>query len=424
MKSTSGPKMSEPLYCALAFNSISFGAHGGSRPCCAVDTYHWSETKNKLNDYDNDLLTWFNNEDMVKLRQDMLDGKWNPICNLCKIREDVGQASTRQIFNQTLSEVEQRTGKDWHETTAEIDNLDNIFLLDITVGNKCNSACLMCNSSASSLWLKEQTEINGGVPPWKLDAMWFDENNAPGLADKLPNLTAVQFVGGEPTINDDHVALLERIIEQGRSKDISLGYVTNLTNISKDLTDLWHNFGTKHITISVDGVGKVNEYQRYPFTWEKVTQQLENIKNITNTGTFFVGLSLTVTSINILKLDEVLEWWEDQVLSNSSFQTSLPHIQCVNNPHKFDPVYMPHEMKLECENTMKRIEAMCERRGLGDKYLPAINNIRTNILEKEVFENERKFRWTQMKEFLTKLDKHRNRDIFEYLPFMRQYWDL
>ena len=416
--------MTKPLYCALAFNSISFGAHGGSRPCCAVDTYYWSETKNKLSEYDNELLPWFNNKEMVELRQDLLDGKWNPICNLCKIREDAGQASTREIFNETLSQVEERTGRDWHETTAEIDDLDNIFLLDITVGNKCNSACLMCNSSASTLWLKEQTDLNGGKPPWKLDPMWFADEHVPNLADNLPNMTAIQFVGGEPTINDDHVALLERLIEQGRAKDISLGYVTNLTNISKELTDLWHHFGTKHITISVDGVGKVNEYQRYPFSWGKVVSQLENIKNITNTGEFFVGLSLTVTSMNILSLDEVIEWWEDQVLSNSSFQSSLPHIQCVNNPAKFDPLYMPDAMKLECENTMQRIEALCERRGLGDKYAPAIQNIRTNILQKEVSAEERAEHWFAMKVFVHRLDKYRKRNIFDYLPFMEKYWDL
>lgn len=412
----------KPLYCALAFNSVSFGAHGGSRPCCAVDTYYWTERKHKLNEYQNDLKTWFNNPDLVELRQDLLDGKWNPICNLCKIREEAGQPSTREIFNNTLSQVEERTGRDWHETTAEIDNFDNIFLLDITVGNKCNSACLMCNQSASSLWAQEQVAINGPFP-YTLEEMWFAEEHVPNLVDNLPNLTALQFVGGEPTINDDHVALLERLISRGKSQDISLGYVTNLTNISKDLIELWSHFGTKHITISVDGVGKVNEYQRYPFTWEKVTSQLENIKNITNTGKFFVGLSLTVTSINILSLDETLNWWEDQVLSNDSFQKTLPHIQCVNNPAHLDPSFMPAKMKQECENTMKRIEQMCIDRGLGDKYLPVLNNIRNNVLEIEVHPEEQKYRWNQMKEYLGKLDKHRRRDIFEYLPFMREYWD-
>lgn len=411
-----------PLYCALAFNSISFGAHGGSRPCCAVDTYHWSETEHKLSDYDNELLPWFNNEKIVEVRQDLLDGKWNPVCNLCKIREDSGQSSTRQIFNHTLEQLEEKTNKDLHETTSEIENLDNIFLLDITVGNKCNSSCLMCNASASTLWLKEQTIINGGIPPYNLDAMWFDKKHVPTLVNSLPNLSAVQFVGGEPTINDDHVALLNKLIAQGKSKDISLGYVTNLTNISKELIELWSHFGTKHITISVDGVGKVNEYQRFPFSWKKVLSQLDNIKEITHTGNFFVGLSLTVTSLNILSLDETIEWWEDQVLSNDSFQRSLPHIQCVNNPANLDPIFMPEAMKQECEETLKRIQQLCVRRNLGNKYTSVIENIRTNILNKTVPEIVQKHQWMSMQDYLIKLDKHRNRNIFDYLPFMREYW--
>lgn len=414
--------MADPLYCALAFNSISFGAHGGSRPCCAVDTFHWSETDHKLADYDNELLPWFNNEKIVEVRQDLLDGKWNPVCNLCKIREDAGQSSTRQIFNYTLEQVEEKTNKDLHESKAEIDNLDNIFLLDITVGNKCNSSCLMCNASASTLWLQEQTIINGGVSPYQLDTMWFDKKHVPKLVDSLPNVSAIQFVGGEPTINSDHVVLLEKLIAQGNSKDISLGYVTNLTNISKELIDLWANFGTKHITISVDGVGKVNEYQRFPFSWKKVLSQLDNIREITHTGQFFVGLSLTVTSLNILSLDETIEWWEDQVLTNSSFQRSLPHIQCVNNPVHLDPIYMPDDMKQECEETMKRIEQLCERRNLGNKYASVVENIRTNILNTPDIGMERVRKWMQMQDYLTKLDKHRNRDIFNYLPFMRKYW--
>ena len=160
--------MSKNLYCALAFNSISFGPHGGNRPCCAVDTYFWKETSHTFPDYKNDVVKWFNNSDIVKLRQDLLDGKWNPICNLCKIREDVGQASTRQIFNNTLRDIEAKNQNWFMDTsytvdTAEVNDLSKIFLLDVTVGNKCNSACIMCNASASSLWAKEQEEINGYV---------------------------------------------------------------------------------------------------------------------------------------------------------------------------------------------------------------------------------------------------------------------
>ena len=177
------------LYCSLAFNSISFGPHGGSRPCCAVDTYFWDETKNRFPNFDNTVIKWFNNNDIVKLRQDLLNNKWNPICNLCKTREQHGQPSTRQIFNHTLSDIEVKTNRSWKNDTAIINDLSNIFLLDVTVGNKCNSACLMCNSSASSLWAKEQEDITGFS--WKgPDLNWFSEEHVPELVDNLTNLKA------------------------------------------------------------------------------------------------------------------------------------------------------------------------------------------------------------------------------------------
>jgi hypothetical protein len=85
---------------------------------------------------------------------------------------------------------------------------------------------------------------------------------------------------------------------------------------------------------------------------------------------------------------------------------------------------MPAAMKVECEETMKRIEALSERRGLGDKYASVISNIRTNIIQKEVHPEMQKHRWEQMKTYLIKLDKYRKRKIFDYLPFMEKYWDL
>jgi len=72
---------------------------------------------------------------------------------------------------------------------------------------------------------------------------------------------------------------LKRLIEQGRSKDITLGYVTNLTGVRDELLELWINCNMKHITVSIDGVGKVNEYQRY-LSRGKVVNQLEQVKSI------------------------------------------------------------------------------------------------------------------------------------------------
>ena len=414
------------LYCSLAFNSISFGPHGGSRPCCAVDTYFWKETSHQLGDYNNFLPTWFNNKEMVKLRQDMLDGKWNPICNLCKIREDVGQASTRQIFNHTLGEVEKNTGRSWRTDTAKITNFENIFLLDVTTGNKCNSACLMCNSSASSLWAKEQQDITGFA--WTSPNLnWFSEENIAPIVDQLPNLRAIQFAGGEPTINDAVTFLLKRVIDQGRSKDITLGFVTNLTGISDEMLELWDKFSSKHITISIDGVDKVNEYIRYPFTWKKVTSQLETLKKIAKkNGNYHIGLSHTITSLNLLSFGDLVKWWEETQVQDegSGILKSLPHVQCVNNPSYFNPLYAPRALKDKTAVMLDELEVYLTDKGLLDKYRPAIENIRTNVINAKVDEKLRMAHWRRMRDFIEPLDKYRSRTIFDYLPYMKEFWSF
>ena len=414
--------MAEPLYCALAFNSVSFGGHGGSRPCCAVDTLYWQESKHRLPMYDNKVVPWFNNKELVKLREDLLKGKWNSICNMCKIREEAGQESTRQIFNNTLKNLEEGTGRSWRENKSVILDLSKIFLLDVTVGNKCNSACLMCNDSASSLWKKEQEDIRG-KPFTTIDPNWFSAENVPELVDALHNLSAIQFAGGEPTINDDHVVLLKRLIEMDRAKNITLGYVTNLTGVSPELLELWKHFSNKYITISVDGVGPVNEYQRYPFTWKKVTSQIEALKEIADKeGNYQIGLSHTVTSLNIMTIDETIKWWESQVESGSGIAPWLPHVQCVNNPQYLDPVYMPREMKEEVRKSLSRLEDFIKEKNLVTKYQPVITNIKTNVLDVEVDEQVQREVWLRMQNFIEPLDKYRNRNIFDYLPYMEKYW--
>ena len=309
-----------------------------------------------------------------------------------------------------------------HVYESVLPDLSNIFLLDITVGNTCNSACLMCNASASSLWKKEQEIITGKKINW-ISPDWFTEEQIPNLIDNLPNLSAIQFLGGEPTINEPHIFLLKRLISQGRAKNITLGYVTNLTGVSDELVELWSHFSTKYITISIDGVGPVNEYIRYPFTWKKVVSQLENLKEISNQqGNYHIGLSHTVISLNLLTLDTFIDWWETQLETNSNMLKSLPHIQCVNNPSYFDPVYMPDEMKEKARETLLRLTKLADDRHLGEKYSSVINHIATSVIYNQVDPKIQLSKWIEMQNFIESLDKHRNRNIFNYIPYLKEYW--
>ena len=45
-------------------------------------------------------------------------------------------------------------------------------------------------------------------------------------------------------------------------------------------------------------------------------------------------------------------------------------------------------------------------------------------LNKEVDEVEQQNQWSRMKDFIEPLDKYRNRNVFDYLPYMTKYWNL
>lgn len=413
------------IYCPLIFNSISFGPNGGSRPCCTVDTHHWRETKHTLTAYKNNLHLWYNNEDLVNIRQDLLDNKWNPACNVCRMREEVGQDSYRQMFDRALVDIETKTGRSWRTEKAEINTFDNIFFLDITTSNKCNSACVMCNSSASSLWAKEKEEITGmkqNTHDPYLD--WFNETNIINMVNQLPNLTWLNFLGGEPSIHEAVPALLKHLVKQGRSEDMNLSFVTNLTGLDDELLELFENFNRKYFSISIDGVGKVNEYIRYPFTWNKVTSRLEALKNIARKSEDYqIALSHTICSLNLLTFGDMVKWWESHVADEGSGIDKLqPHVQCVNFPDYLDPKYTPKALKVKAEYMLKDLEEYLDKNNLLTKYKPIIENIRNNVINFEIDEDIRMGYWRKMRRYIDSRDKYRNRNILEYLPYMKEFW--
>jgi hypothetical protein len=127
-----------------------------------------------------------------------------------------------------------------------------------------------------------------------------------------------------------------------------------------------------------------------------------------------------------MTLPSMIEWWESQITdANSSgveyIITSLPHMQCVNQPETLDPIYMPKQMKIDCRIILDNLENGLNNE-LKSKYKPALDNIRANVLDVEVDDNKQQLVWAKMKDYLKSLDNYRNKHIFDYLPYMEKYW--
>jgi hypothetical protein len=127
------------------------------------------------------------------------------------------------------------------------------------------------------------------------------------------------------------MTLLEYCIDSEYT-DITLKYNTNLTNIPERMLDLWKNFKKIKVNASIDAVGDLNRYIRYPSSWEEITNNLDMLNNIPNVQ---IQIHTTVQMYNIFDLHNILVYFKDY----NHFLNILNHpkylnIRVLNKEHK------------------------------------------------------------------------------------------
>lgn len=297
------------IYCSLAFGSASID-QTGYKPCCNFQgKFHPDQGLN--GSHHNDIH-------LIKVREALKQDKWPKGCINCKEAEQDGYASMRTIWNKELGEN--------IPMDSTVDPA-NVKYLDLTFSNKCNSKCMTCGPAASNLWEDEWNyifrdaadDLSKNAKKALNQNVWhstgikihIEDNKVNQIINDYPNVIRIAFVGGEPTIHEEGIRFLKELVRLDRAKNITISYVTNLTGLTQDLLDIWQEFKAVHLSVSIDGYGKINEYIRYPFKWKKieenVTYMFENTKRYP--GKYTVSLSHTASLLSIMHSHELLDWW-------------------------------------------------------------------------------------------------------------------
>jgi sulfatase maturation enzyme AslB (radical SAM superfamily) len=294
-------EVKEPIYCALAFGSASIDGRG-YKPCCNVRPNSWKRNADH-----------FNHANLIEIRELLTEGDWPKACYNCKEQEETSGTSMRTIWNDAL--------KDYDIPVTSIVDPNNVYYLDLTFSNKCNSKCMTCNPDASDQWGKEYGVIWKGLinEADKIQQtdnhlqIYIEESAAIDIYNTYPNVTRIAFVGGEPTIMEEHTKYCQQLIDGDRAKNITLSYVSNLTGITNKLLEMWTHFKEIHISLSIDGYGKVNDYIRYPFKWAKIEKNTRLLFDLRKKEPhkYSLNLSHTVSVFNIIQSPKLLNWWCD-----------------------------------------------------------------------------------------------------------------
>ena len=348
--------------CMLPWISIETSPIGTARPCCLAKDEITKTDGSKYSLRETPLEEIYHSTYMQNLRQDFLAGNKPATCNRCWDEEAAGRTSKR--INSRIRLKEYYNLVDFQNV-----NPDQLWFIDLKLGNICNLKCRICGSWSSSKWAKEEIDYIPELLDRKThlaytylkDGAWPRESNVfwDNLKTLLPNIKYFEFTGGEPFLIEQHFELLRYAVETGDSQHIEIHYNTNGTVFPEQAT-LWNNFKHVEIAFSIDNVGARFEYERYGADWNDVQ---ENITKFTamRSNKISTQLCTTMNIQNVYYLPELCNWISTQTFDHLYFNMLHdPWHMCISKmttqaqalvigrltSHEFNPKYRAEVLRI------------------------------------------------------------------------------
>ena len=324
--------MNDKYFCASPFVRVTLNPNGDVSTCCYYPKFKKSyETLSDI----------FYGDEMIELRQRMLNGEKLKGCQICYDHDSAGKKSIRQAMNSIHQEID------------EINN-PRLQELEFASSTKCNFKCITCNSNFSSAW---EEEISSSLNLRK--QYGFSEhinhqtssNYFPNEND-IKNLIGIIITGGEPTLEKKFDKAFFEMLE--KNVDMNNFVLSLVTNNSKFINSHWKNFVKKlrraRVNISLDGVKDVGEFVRFGMKWKIFCNNLEKWKNvfkdkesvnIDDEGVYKSGLSFNfvTTCFNLLNLPDTIKFLQ----SHNLLDVLVLHNCFI--PEYLNPQYLPDSTK-------------------------------------------------------------------------------
>lgn len=247
-------------YCPLPWIGLNI-LPGEIRPCC-----HWDGAPVPLEE----------------IREDMLAGKKLAGCNQCYFAESIGSPSKRL------------------ESISKYGIVKGVStqLLEVNFDNLCNLKCRGCTSFSSHLWYSDEKEIYGkGFAPSKYMESEFNID--------YTNLTQIDISGGEPFLSKNVERFLDNLVNDDIIKNIDLGVVTNGTILPSDtVVNALTKSKQLFLTISIDGIGAMNDYFRSGADFKVIEENFKHFNNLCADNRK-ITINITVSIYNVTHLKEI-----------------------------------------------------------------------------------------------------------------------
>ena len=288
--------------CINAYKSVRFSNSGHAYLCCKSDNILKDENDQLCNIENHTMMDVLNSKDAIEIREALEKGIEHPNCIKCWEEESSGLVSKRML------DYEQAITK-WCKEYANNDIVEP-GLLEINLGTLCNLKCRICGPWASSRWNKEyiddqsedkKEEIKQQLKEWAGAGRYEEQSPTWSNIEKvLPYVKEIDMYGGEPFMIEQQWEVLQKSVDLGYCKDQILHFNTNGTHFEDKNIEILKNFKHVEISISIDGIDKQFEYQRYLAKWNEVYANLKKFKLLSeNNSNIVVQICITMNILNV-----------------------------------------------------------------------------------------------------------------------------
>jgi len=217
----------------------------------------------------------------------------------------------------------------------------------------------------------------------------------------------IYFAGGEPLLLEHHRNLLLWLVES-KNTNVKLRYNTNCSTLKykgTDFVDIWKEWKTPVvIDASIDSSGLAGEYQRHGSSWKVIKKNLTRLTSCSEIELTYNLVTSMITYDNLIETINELEEIDGEDLNKRLRFTPLV------NPPEYDIRMMPRKLL----NT--DILDELDERGYNVNEL---RTIITDMYDDFDINNDRKELWITNKSVFDRINKYRNKNIYDILPWIR-----
>jgi len=427
--------------CPIPWNHLEIQQNGDLRICCMCiyEPFGKLEKNGDMANIKHTTLDEARNLPMIKeLRKSMINGEKHDMCKQCWDHEAVGLPSKRK----NMLKINGKEGWDIKDSDGSIDTKEfPLTYLDIRFGNLCNLACRSCGPSDSSLWVDDYLTLSGqevatmvyyNRKKYKItkinnkaeiitdpeDFTWYEQDKFWEEIDAhVKHIDRLYFTGGEPSINKTHFKLLEYLIENDYSKNITLEYNSNMVAIPEKLYDWWEQFKSVGIGCSIDGINEYANYIRPPSKWDILEKNLDRM-GYSGSKKIKASISTTISIYNIFHFTDIIRWLLEKKYTNIN---QLPSFHMLEGPQYMNVQALPLETKniviQEYEKFFNELESTHDKK-ISLFFRRTLSGILTHMMSADLSD-----KLSQLKIATQKVDKLRDQDLSKTIPWLSDILD-